>query len=157
MKRFSYQNGGLDLIDSKILKVMSENVRISTAELGRRIGLSSPSVAERVRRLEESGVIRGYRVDIDPQALGYNASAWLNIRPVPGELYRVAELLLDIPEITQCERVTGEDCFLAKVHVPHVKDLEAVIDRIIPYAMTRTSVIQSVRVEERLPPIIHQD
>ena len=154
MKRFNYQNGALDLADARILKILSENARTSTAELARRIGLSSPSAAERVRRLEEAGVIRGYRADIDPQALGYTASAWLNIRPVPGELQRVAALLQEIPEITQCERVTGEDCFLAKVHVPHVRDLEAVIDQIIPYAMTRTSVIQSVKVEHRLPPII---
>lgn len=144
----------LDLTDAKIVRTLSNNARISTAELGRQIGLSAPSVAERVRRLQEAGVIRGYRADIDPQALGYQASAWLSIRPVPGELHRVAELICDIPEITLCERVTGEDCFLAKVHVPHVRDLEAVIDRIIPYAMTRTSVIQSVKVEERLPPVL---
>jgi Lrp/AsnC family leucine-responsive transcriptional regulator len=157
MNRLNYQNGSLDLADARILKILSENARTSTAEIGRRIGLSSPSTAERVRRLEEAGVIRGYRADIDPQALGYAASAWLSIRPVPGELARVAALLQDIPEITQCERVTGEDCFLAKVHVREVTDLETVIDRIIPYAMTRTSVIQSVKVEQRLPPVIPDD
>ncbi len=124
---------------------------MSTAELARSVGLSAPSVAERVKRLQENGVIRGFSVRIDPAALGLPLSAWLRVRPVPGQLGTVAEILRDLPEIARCDRVTGEDCFIALVHVGSVADLERVIDRIIPYAMTNTALIQSSPVPARSP------
>jgi len=153
MKRLSYQNGQLDAIDKKILRMLVENARISNANLSRSIGLSPPSVAERVKRLEEAGVITGYAALIDPAAAGLHISAWLRIRPVPGMLDRVVEIIRSIPEITECDRVTGEDCFLARAHLETVGDMERIIDKIIPYAMTNTSVIQSSPVKRRLPPL----
>ncbi len=153
MKRLRYENGVLDEIDARILEALIDNARISLAELSRKARLSSPSVSERVKRLEEAGVIQGYTVKINPEALGLPLSAWLRIRPVPGELRRVAELLRGLPEIVECDRVTGEDCFVARAHVRSVEDLEAVIDEIIPYAMTNTSIIQSSPVPHRLPPV----
>ena len=133
----------MDAIDTRIVDALATNARTTTADLARTIGLSSPSVAERVKRLEEAGVITGYHAAVAPAALGLPVSAWLRIRPVPGALEKVAALIQDIPEIVACDRITGEDCFLAKAHVASVGDLERVIDRIIPYAMTNTSVIQS--------------
>ncbi|MBS9715992.1 Lrp/AsnC family transcriptional regulator [Pseudohalocynthiibacter aestuariivivens] len=153
MKRLNYQNGQLDAIDEKILRMLVENARISVANLSRSIGLSPPSVAERVKRLEEAGVITGYAALIDPAAAGLPISAWLRIRPVPGMLDRVVEIIRSIPEITECDRVTGEDCFLARAHLETVGDMERIIDKIIPYAMTNTSVIQSSPVKRRLPPL----
>jgi Lrp/AsnC family leucine-responsive transcriptional regulator len=141
----------LDAVDLKLLRLMEQDARMSTAELARSVGLSAPSVAERVKRLQENGVIRGYSVRIDPAALGLPLSAWLRVRPVPGQLGVVADILRSLPEIAQCDRVTGEDCFIALAHVASVADLERVIDRIIPHAMTNTAIIQSSPVPARSP------
>ena len=151
VKRIRYENGPLDAVDRTLLEALTENARTSNAELARRVGLSAPSVAERIRRLEEAGVITGYRAEIDPEAIGLRVSAWLRIRPVPGELQRVAEILQGLPEIVECDRITGEDCFLARAHVASVGDLEALIDKLVAHAMTNTSVIQSSPVAARLP------
>jgi Lrp/AsnC family leucine-responsive transcriptional regulator len=153
MKRLRYENGGIDPVDAKILRALAKDARTSTAELSRAVGLSAPSVSERVKRLEESGVIEGYSVKINAAALGLPLAAWLRIRPIPGQLQKVAEILRALPEIVECDRVTGEDCFIARAHLRSVADLEKLIDEIIPYAMTNTSIIQSSPVERRLPPI----
>lgn len=157
MKRLRYENGPPDRVDATILRALAENARISLAEIARLVGLSAPSVAERIRRLEDAGVITGYSAGIDPRALGLSISAWLRIRPLPGELARVAEIVRSLPEIVECDRITGEDCFLARAHVASVGDLERLIDRIIPHATTNTSIIQSSPVPRRLPPILTRD
>ena len=153
MKRLRYENGPLDTIDAHVLSALIADGRISVAELSRAVGLSPPSVAERIRRLEEAGVIQGYTVNIDPRALGLSLSAWLRIRPVPGQMQRVAEILRGLPAIVECDRITGEDCFIARAHVRTVEDLEALIDQLVSHAMTNTSIIQSSPVVLRLPPI----
>jgi Lrp/AsnC family leucine-responsive transcriptional regulator len=144
-------NENVDAVDVRLLRLLEQDARISTAELARSVGLSAPSVAERIKRLEEKGVIRGFCARIDPAALGLPLSAWLRVRPVPGQLGVVADILRDLPEIARCDRVTGEDCFIALVHVASVSELERVIDRIIPYAMTNTAIIQSSPVPARSP------
>ncbi|MNM83293.1 HTH-type transcriptional regulator LrpC [compost metagenome] len=153
MKRLRHENGGVDAIDMQLLEALVADARTSIAELARTVGLSAPSVAERVRRLEEAGVIEGYSVRINPRALGLPLSAWLRIRPIPGQLHKVAEILRGLPEIVECDRITGEDCFIARAHVASVEELERLIDQIIPYAMTNTSIIQSSPVRRRMPPI----
>lgn len=153
MKRLRYENGDIDKIDTQLLLALAADARTSIAELARAVGLSAPSVSERIKRLEEAGVIQGYSVQINPRALGLPIAAWLRIRPVPGRLHKVAELLAALPEIVACDRVTGEDCFIARAYVGSVEELEGLIDKIIPYAMTNTSIIQSSPVEPRLPPI----
>jgi Lrp/AsnC family leucine-responsive transcriptional regulator len=157
MKRLRYENGDLDWIDARILDAMAANARISMAELARAVGLSAPSVAERLRRLEEAGVIEGYTITINPKALGLPINAWLRIRPIPGQLPRVAEILRGLPEVVECDRITGEDCFVARAYVGSVHDLERLIDELIPYAMTNTSIVQSSPVAKRLPPIVRRD
>ncbi|MBN9066104.1 MAG: Lrp/AsnC family transcriptional regulator, partial [Rhizobiales bacterium] len=112
MKRLRFEDGDLDRVDAKLLAALAEDARISVAELARRVGLSPPSVSERLRRLEESGVIEGYTVRINPAALGLPVAAWLRVRPVPGEMKRVAEILQGLQEIVEFDRVTGEDCFI---------------------------------------------
>jgi Lrp/AsnC family leucine-responsive transcriptional regulator len=106
-----------------------------------------------MKRLEEAGVIQGYSARINPAALGLPLTAWLRVRPVPGELARVADILRVLPEIVECDRVTGEDCFVARAHLRSVTELERLIDRIIPFAMTNTAIVQSSPVERRLPPL----
>jgi Lrp/AsnC family leucine-responsive transcriptional regulator len=153
MKRLRFGNRSLDAIDTRIVHALTEDGRLATAELGRRIGLSAPSVAERIKRLEEIGVIAGYAAQIDLTAIGYDFAVYLRIRPVPGKLATVADALAGIPAIVECDRVTGDDCFIARAYLKSVAELEEVIDRIIPYAMTNTSIIQSSPIPRRLPPL----
>ncbi|HET9537226.1 MAG: Lrp/AsnC family transcriptional regulator [Mesorhizobium sp.] len=151
MKRLRYEDGDLDGVDLRILGILIDDARASVAEIARAVGMSSPSVSERLRRLQENGTIQGYTIRINPAAFGLPLAAWLRIRPVPGQLSTVTEIIKGIPEIAVCDRVTGEDCFIARVHAASVIDLERIIDLIIPYAMTNTSIIQSSPVAERLP------
>ncbi len=153
MNRLRYENGAMDEIDVRLIQRLLDDARTSLADLARDVGLSSPSVSERLRRLEDAGVIEAYSVRINPKALGYPLSAWLRIRPLPGKLTTVVEIIRNRPEIVECDRVTGEDCFLAKAHVRSVEDLERLIDAIIPFAMTNTSIIQSSPVKGRVPPL----
>jgi Lrp/AsnC family leucine-responsive transcriptional regulator len=143
----------LDESDRRLIEALDRNARTSTADLARLIGLSPQSTADRVRRLEDVGVITGFTVRLDPSALGLGIGAYIRIRPAMGELQRVAGLVTDIAEIIECDRVTGEDCFVAKVFVPRIDDLERVIDKLLPYAQTNTSIIQSSPVQRRQPPL----
>lgn len=152
-KRLRNESADLDGVDMRILRILAEDARMSVAEIARAVGMSAPSVSERIRRLQDNGTIEGYTIRIDPAAFGLPLSAWLRIRPVPGELARVSEIIKAIPQVVSCDRVTGEDCFVARVHVRSVGDLESVIDRIIPYAMTNTAIVQSSPVAPRLPDI----
>ncbi|HWO31740.1 MAG TPA: Lrp/AsnC family transcriptional regulator, partial [Candidatus Acidoferrum sp.] len=151
VKRLRYENGALDATDARILDALVNDARVSIADLARSVGLSPPSVSERIKRLEEVGVIEGYTLTINPKALGLPIAAWLRIRPIPGQLQMVVEILRGLPEIVECDRITGEDCFIARAHVQSVEELEKLIDRVIPYAMTNTSIIQSSPVKRRLP------
>jgi Lrp/AsnC family leucine-responsive transcriptional regulator len=151
MKRLRYEDGPVDAVDARILRALAEDARVSVADIARLVGLSGPSVSERIRRLEESGVIEGYTTRINASEIGLPIAAWLRVRPLPGELARVADILRDLSEIVECDRVTGDDCFIAKAHVRSMDHLEQIIDRIIPFAMTNTSIIQSSPVKRRLP------
>jgi Lrp/AsnC family leucine-responsive transcriptional regulator len=151
MKKVRYIDGALDALDAAILRVLAEDARTPMRELAQRVGLSAPSTTERVRRLEAAGVIEGYTVRVNPGALGLPVGAILRIRPMPGELQRVAEMLASIPEITACDRVTGDDCFIAKAQVPSVADLESLINGLLPYASTNTCVVVSTPVAPRMP------
>jgi Lrp/AsnC family transcriptional regulator, leucine-responsive regulatory protein len=142
-------NRSPDETDIALLQELQENARLSLAELGRRVGLSSPAVADRLERLEEAGVIRGYRAEIDPRALGYELAVVLRIRPAPRELKQVAELAQRTPEVVECHRITGDDCYLMKAHVRDVDHMEEVIDRFAIYGQTTTSIVQSSPVARR--------
>jgi Lrp/AsnC family leucine-responsive transcriptional regulator len=132
-----------------LLAELQADARLSLAELGRRVGLSSPAVAERLQRLEQSGVIRGYHADIDPGALGLALGAVIRVRPAPGQLQNVAELARRTPEVVECHRITGEDCFILRAHVRDVGHLEEVIDHFVALGQTTTSIMQSSPVERR--------
>jgi Lrp/AsnC family leucine-responsive transcriptional regulator len=110
-------------------------------------------VAERLRRLERDGVIEGYRAEIDPKALGYTLGAIMRIRPSARQLPKVAELARETPEVVECHRITGEDCFFMKLHVRDIEHLEEVLDRFILYGQTTTSIVQSSPVPRRGPAV----
>jgi len=139
----------LDGTDTALLIELQGDARLSLAELGRRVGLSSPAVAERLRRLEDSGVIVAHRAELNPEALGLALTSIIRIRPTPRQLPKVAELAKDTPEIVECHRITGEDCFFVKAHVRDVHHLEELIDRFTPYGQTTTSIVQSSPVPRR--------
>jgi Lrp/AsnC family leucine-responsive transcriptional regulator len=141
----------MDATDRRLIDVLSEDPRLSAAEVARRVGLSAPTVRERISRLEESGVIRGYRLDIDPASLGLPVSAWVRLRPGPGQLTRIAQLAARTTEISECHRISGEDCFLLRVHVRSIEALEAVLDRFLVHGQTTSSFIVSTPVPPRSP------
>jgi Lrp/AsnC family transcriptional regulator, leucine-responsive regulatory protein len=143
----------MDEINTRLLAELSANPRLTLSELGRRVGMSSPAVAERIRRLEESGVIRGYRLELDPAALGLPLAAYVRVRPNPGQLSKIAELARTIPEVVECHRVTGEDCFILKVYLPAIDQLDRLLDRFLVHGTTTTTMIQSSPVPLRALPL----
>jgi Lrp/AsnC family transcriptional regulator, leucine-responsive regulatory protein len=147
------RQNALDTTDINLLHELEINARLSLAELGRRVGLSPPAVADRLERLEADGVIGGYRAEIDPRALGYELAVVLRIRPAPRELKKVAELAQRTPEVVECHRITGDDCYLMKAHVRDVEHMEDVIDRFAIYGQTTTSIVQSSPVPSRGLPL----
>ena len=147
----------LDAIDRKIITELSVDGRVPLAELGRRVSLSSPAIAERVQRLERYGVIGGYRAEIDPRALGYSLTAIVRVKPAAGQLSKIPELARQIPEIGECHRITGEDCFYLKVHLRSIDDLSPMLDRFLVYGATTTSLINASPVPRRDPPVVTSD
>jgi len=139
----------LDDTSRRLLAELQENARLSLAELGRRVGLSSPAVAERLKRLEDAGVITAYRAQVDPRAVGFALTAVIRIRPAPMQLTRVAELARRTEEITECDRITGDDCYVMKAHVRDVEHLERLIDAFAPHGQTTTAILQSSPVPRR--------
>src|SRR5437899_10396266 len=131
----------IDDTDRKIISELTAQGRISFAELGRRVNLSSPAVADRVQRLERDGVITGYRAELDPRALGYPLTAIVRVKPAPGQLPRIPELARSIPEVAECHRITGEDCFYLRVHLRSIDELGDLLDRFLAYGETTTSIV----------------
>ena len=138
-----------DVTNRRILDELQTDGRLSLAELGRRVGLSPPAVAERVQRLERDGAITGYHARVDPRALGYSLTTVIRIRPAPRQIPKVAELARDTPEVVECHRITGEDCFFMKATVRDVAHLEELIDRFVVFVQTTTSIVQSSPVPGR--------
>jgi Lrp/AsnC family transcriptional regulator, leucine-responsive regulatory protein len=141
----------LDDTNTSLLKALTDDPRASAAELARVVGMSAPAVRERISRLERAGVIRGYRVDIDPAAIGLPVAAWVRVRPGPGQLPKVADLAARTPEVSECHRISGEDCFLLKVHAPAIEALEGVLDQFLMYGQTISSIVVSTPVPPRNP------
>jgi Lrp/AsnC family transcriptional regulator, leucine-responsive regulatory protein len=147
----SRNDGVLDPVNRRILALLADDARISTSEMARRVGMSAPAVRERVSRLEQAGVIRGYRVDIDPAAVGLSVSAWVRVRPGPGQLPKIADLARRTPQVSECHRITGDDCFLLRVHGPGIEALESVLDAFLMFGQTTTAVVVATPVPPRPP------
>lgn len=152
-KNLRMRKAKFDSIDVRLIYALTTDSRTSIAELARLLNMSAPSISERVRRLEEAGIINGFTINVDPKLLGYSLAFYIRIRPLPGQLSRVVSLVAEIEEIVECDRVTGDDCFIARAYVKSANELERIIDRLIPYAQTNTSMIQSSPVKRRLPPL----
>lgn len=131
----------IDDIDCEILAELQSNARVAFAELGRRVGLSTPAVIERVRRLEENQVILGYRAMVNPARVGLPVRAFVKVTIAGDKLAKFSALIKTLPEVLECHRVTGAESFMAQVAVRDVRHMEEVIDRMMPYVATNTSMI----------------
>ena len=117
------------------------------------VHLDARDVGERLRRLEERGVLKGYTVEVDPKHFGYLLQAIVRIRPLPGQLQEVERQIQAIPEFTECDKVTGDDCFIARLHVRTMDQLDTLLDRLNGYAETNTAIVKKTPVKRRLPPL----
>ncbi|MHC1546918.1 Lrp/AsnC family transcriptional regulator [Phyllobacterium sp. K27] len=153
MKSHQSKKSSLDETDARILTALDANARLSISELARIVGMSPPSVTERLRRLESTGVIRGFSLDIDPHALGYQIRAMVRIRPLPGKLHIVERLIQERPEFIECDRITGDDPFLARLVVHTIEQMDDVLKAFYDHAVTSTAVIKGTSVNRRLPPL----
>lgn len=142
-----------DPTNVQILKALAAKPRMPNAELARAVGMSGPAVRERVQRLEDIGLIRGIRLDLDPALLGYPVAVQVRIRPMPGQIQKIIELARNTPRVVECHRVTGEDCFVMRLHLESIDVLDSVLDTFLFYGQTTTSIIQSSPVPPRALPL----
>lgn len=143
----------IDDIDRRILACLVEDARMSLKVLSGRVGLTSPSTAERLKRLEERGVIEGYGARINLEELGYTLQALVRVRPMPGMLQKVDKLIQALPECIECDKVTGEDCFVMRLVVHSIGQLDTLLDGLAEHAQCNTSIVKSSPVKRRLPPM----
>ena len=149
---FEMPEAQMDALDRRIIAEMQAAPRLRVAELARRIGLSGPAAADRLRRLEESGTLT-YRAEVSPRALGYTICAIVRISPTGGGLRLIPGIAREVPNVTECHRITGEDCFFMKVYLRSIDDLEPVLDLFTPHGRTTTSIVHSTPVRPRELPI----
>ena len=160
MKLVNGTNTSQDLLDDvnrRLLRELHDDPRASMSALARKVGLSAPSVTERVQRMQRTGIIAGFRMDVDPAALGMPVAAFVRLRPAPGQLSRLAELAASIDQVSECHRITGEDCFLVKVHAASVAALEEVLDRFLVHGQTVSSIVVTSPVPPRPLPVRDAD
>lgn len=153
LDRFANEKLAIDAVDARILTALDADARLSMSELARMVGMSAPSVAERVRRLEADAILRGFTIDIDTRALGYQIRAMVRIRPLPGKLHLVERLIAERPEFIECDKITGDDPFLARLVVRSIEEMDAVLEALSEHAVTSTAVIKGTSVRRRLPPL----
>ena len=142
-----------DSRNRKLLAALLKNPRAATSDLARGVGLSAPATRERLLRLEEAGVIKGWRVELDPKALGFPIAVMIRVRPMPGQLPKIAKLAQSLPQVTECHRITGEDCFLMRAYLRALDELDGLLDKFLIYGQTTTSIVQSSPVPPRALPL----
>ncbi|HEX6127278.1 MAG TPA: Lrp/AsnC family transcriptional regulator [Pyrinomonadaceae bacterium] len=140
----------VDDIDRKVLTELQQDARISYAELGRRVGLTTPAVIERVRKLEDAGVITGYRAEIDPAKVGLPITAFVRMSITGVDYSHIIEVAEQSEEVLECHRGTGGDSFIMKVAVSSVEHLQQIIDKLTPYGITTTAIVLSSPVKRRV-------
>jgi Lrp/AsnC family leucine-responsive transcriptional regulator len=139
----------LDTYGRKLLDELQTNARLSLAELGRRVGLSPTAAAERLKQMEEVGIVHGYTVEIDREALGLEVMAFIRMSCGGQHYHRLLEYVQTLEEVRECHHLTGDDDFLLKVTTTSMADLEALIEALLPYGNPVTSLVLSSPVERR--------
>jgi Lrp/AsnC family leucine-responsive transcriptional regulator len=140
----------IDEIDRKILKELQLDARTSYAELGRRVGLTTPAVIERVRKLEDAGIITGYRAEIDTTKVGLPILAFIRMSITGVDYSHIIQVVQAANEVLECHRGTGGDSFIMKVAVASVEHLQEIIDKLTPYGITTTAIVLSSPVKRRV-------
>jgi Lrp/AsnC family leucine-responsive transcriptional regulator len=151
----SLQINGLlrDAKNLELLRLLRRDPRAAIADLARGIGMSAPAVRERLQRLEDACVITGTNLGLDPAALGYPVLAFVRVRPAPGQISKIIDLAKRTPQVIECHRVTGEDCFVIKLRIARIDQLDSVLDRFLAFGQTTTSIVQSTPVQPRDLPL----
>ncbi|WP_298239082.1 Lrp/AsnC family transcriptional regulator [uncultured Algibacter sp.] len=139
----------LDSINSKILKCLQENARLSNAEIGRRVGISSPAVSERIKKMEDLGIIEGYKTIVSPFEIGYQLKAIITLRAFMGKLKPFLEKVKTYDEVINCYRITGDENIVMEVVLKNQKHLEAFIDQLISYGESKTQIVLSRVVKQK--------
>jgi Lrp/AsnC family leucine-responsive transcriptional regulator len=142
----------LDELDRRIVAELYGDARLRVAELGRRVGLSPPAVTERLRRLTDSGALR-FQAEVEPRALGYTISAIVRVSPSTRDLKLIPDVARELPQVTECHRITGEDCYILKLHLRSIEELEPILDRFTPLGRTTTSIVNATPVPHRPLPV----
>ena len=143
----------LDALDVEIVQHLAANSRLPMSDLARAVGLSPPSTSERVRKLGSAGVLRGFTVDLNPKAVGYTLEAIVRIKPRPGQLHYIRRMIENEPRVVACDEVTGEDCFIMRLWLTVVEDLDPLLAPFHDRATTNTAIVKSVLIRSRLPPV----
>ncbi|MGK7936464.1 MAG: Lrp/AsnC family transcriptional regulator [Xenococcaceae cyanobacterium] len=139
----------LDITSWQLLEALQEDARLSYAELGRRVGLSPPAAAERVKRMEEVGIIAGYRVEIDAEKIGLPITALIALTTTPQQYPQVISLMINLVEIQFCHHVTGDSSFMMEARVSSIAHLEKLIEQLSQYGQTKTSIVLSSPIVRR--------
>jgi Lrp/AsnC family leucine-responsive transcriptional regulator len=139
----------MDVYGRKLLEELNKDARISYADLGRKIGLSATSAAERLKKMEDAGIIRGYSVDIDPEALGLELQAYVRMTCDGPRYQAFLKFVKTLPEVRECHHVTGGDAFFLEVWVASIRELERIIEKLLPYGIPTTSIVLSSPVVRR--------
>ena len=139
----------LDNTGWRILEELQQNARLIFSELGRKVNLSAPAAAERVRRMEEAGIITGYRAQVNPEKVGLSLTAFMRIE-VPGANHKkVKALVVELPEVLECHRATGTDCYVMKVVLASMDHLRTLLDKLVVWGSPVTSIVISSPVPGR--------
>ena len=142
----------VDATDRKILGLLLQDSRISLRAIGAEVGLSAPAVRDRVLRLEDVGIIDSFSIRLNPRALGFTLEAVLRVEPLPGKMKLVERILSDMPEIVECSVVTGDDCFVARMVLRDVAELDRLLGPLHDVARTKTSIVHRQPVPPRRAP-----
>lgn len=146
-------NSALDETSHRILKELQADARISYSEIGRRVGLTAPAVAERVHRMEDVGIITGYHTAIDPEKLGYPITVFIQVLSTRGDCTPISEYVRELSCIEECYHVTGERDVMLKGSFPSVGQLEALVEELTRYGNVSTSLVLSTRFKRAVPPM----
>jgi Lrp/AsnC family leucine-responsive transcriptional regulator len=146
----------LDNLDRRLIAELRDSPRMPVAELARRVGLSPPAMAERMHRLEDGGAL-SYCTEVNPRALGYTICAIVRVSPQTHGMRVIPDIARDVPEITECYRITGEDCYFMKLYLRSIDDLEPILDRFAPHGRTTTSIVHSASIMKRDLPLTEGD
>ena len=146
----SLNKNGLDGTSWAILEALQENGRIPYSELGKKVGLSTPAVSERVRKLEENGIITGYRATLDMQKLGREITAFVSIRSTPDKNKKLIDFIKNSPVVEEGHYITGQASYIVKIVVPKIKDMETFIGEISHFGATNTSIVMSTHVDKKI-------